>query len=50
MKKLAAKSLLICATLASAIFVSAGDTKLTDQWQIKTSNGKKIPAGWEPFG
>ena len=50
MKKISAKSLLICAVLNSAIFVSSGDTKLTDQWQIKTSNGLKIPAGWQPFG
>jgi len=50
MKKLSAKFLLICAVLNSAIFVSSGDTKLTDQWQIKTSNGLKIPTGWQPFG
>ena len=25
------------------------ETVLTDGWQIKTSNGQKIPAGWEPF-
>ena len=35
---------------ASFIFVSAGNTKLTEKWQIKTSNGSKIPAGWQPFG
>jgi len=50
MQKLGVKSLLILAALASAIFVSAGNTKLTEKWQIKTSNGSKIPAGWQPFG
>ena len=50
MPKLGAKPLLILAALASAIFVSAGNTKLTEKWQIKTSNGSKIPAGWQPFG
>ncbi|MDB4712201.1 hypothetical protein OAF35_05980 [Verrucomicrobiales bacterium] len=30
--------------------MSAGNTKLTEKWQIKTSNGSKIPAGWQPFG
>ena len=50
MPKIGAKPLLILAALASAIFVSAGNTKLTEKWQIKTSNGSKIPAGWQPFG
>ena len=50
MPKLGAKPLLILAALASAIFVSAGNTKLTEKWQIKTSNGSKIPSKWEPFG
>ena len=50
MKNHIAFALILCAVLASAVFVSAGDTRITDKWQIKTSNGLKIPAGWQPFG
>ena len=27
-----------------------GKWDATQKWEIKTSNGSKIPAGWEPFG
>jgi len=50
MKKNGTKPLLIFVALASVISVSAANTKLTEKWRIKTSNGSKIPAGWQPFG
>ena len=33
--------------LTKALEIIAWDTK--QQWETKTSNGKNIPKGWEPF-
>jgi hypothetical protein len=43
--------LLACSTFAIQCEEGAlkSETILTDGWQIKTSDGQKIPAGWEPF-
>ena len=29
--------------------LTKSETISTDSWQIETSNGQEIPAGWEPF-
>ena len=34
--------------LITGLFALAAPV-LTDKWQINTSNGQKIPSGWEPF-
>ena len=49
-KSIYIQSFIIGALLSSSVFLDAADTGTTDKWQIDTSNGSKIPAGWEPFG
>ena len=43
------KLLPIIALSTSAIFFALAAPVLTAKWQINTSNGQKIPSGWEPF-
>ena len=43
------KVVLVIGLSTSAIFFALAAPVLTDKWQINTSNGQKIPSGWEPF-
>ena len=49
MTNLKSKLVLIIGLFTSAIFFAVAAPVLTDKWQINTSNGQKIPSGWEPF-
>ena len=57
MKKLDWKSFAIGVLLTTTIVLGTGAASSplinswdpTQQWEFKTSNGKNIPKGWEPF-
>lgn len=56
MKRLDWKSFAIGVLLTTTIVLGTGASKLeivswdtNQQWEFKTSNGKNIPKGWEPF-
>ena len=56
MKILDWKSFAIGVLLTTTIVLSTGASKkppiswdTNQQWEFKTSNGKNIPKGWEPF-
>ena len=57
MKKLDWKSFAIGILLTTTIVLGTGAASSplinswdpTQQWEFKTSNGKNIPKGWEPF-
>ena len=56
MKLLDWKSCAIGVLLTTTVALGTGASKLeitpwdtNQQWEFKTSNGKNIPKGWEPF-
>ena len=50
MKQINFKSLVTVVLLASTTVVCTGAaTSNNEKWEIKTSSGRRIPVGWEPF-